>query len=158
MGMLMENDSAESDRLLERARAGDAAPLEEIFTHYRGRFRLSLRTASPLRLIAAGRVGAASLDSLDGYTHLAAVLLGTGRQATVAARVFGKALESEETPEKLQAIRQAAVHDDAVFLELSKVRPRDAERWTARGRHLAETGKQKEAEEAFAQAAKLKPN
>ncbi len=123
-----------------------------------GRFRLSLLTAPPLRLAAAGRLGDASLDSFGGYARLAAVLAATGHRATVAARMFDKALESEETAEKLQAVRQAAVHDDAVFLELSKIRPRDAELWTARGRHLPGGGKKQEADEAFAQAAKLKPN
>ncbi len=122
-----------------------------------GRFRLSLLPAPPLRLAAAGRLGAPSLDSFGGYARLAVILSATGRHATAAARVFVQGLASEETPEKLQAVRQAAVHDDAVFLELSKIRPRDAELWTARGRHLAETGKHKEADEAFAQAAKLKP-
>jgi Flp pilus assembly protein TadD len=42
-----------------------------------------------------------------------------------------------------------------VFAELIKLRHRDAELWTARGQRLAEIGKQKEAVEAFAQAARL---
>jgi tetratricopeptide (TPR) repeat protein len=120
-----------------------------------GRFRLSLLTARPVRLTAAARLGATSLDSFGGHARLAAVLAATGRHRVVAARVFVKALEAEKTPEKLQAVRRAAVHDTAVFAELIKLRPKDADLWTARGRHLKAEGKKKEAEEAFARAAKL---
>jgi Flp pilus assembly protein TadD len=42
-----------------------------------------------------------------------------------------------------------------VFAELIKLRPSDAELWTARGQHLKAAGKKNEAEEAFARAAKL---
>jgi Flp pilus assembly protein TadD len=58
----------------------------------------------------------------------------------------------------LQAVRKAAAHDDPVFAELIKLRPGDAELWSARGRRLAETGKEKEATEAFARAARLAGN
>jgi Flp pilus assembly protein TadD len=57
----------------------------------------------------------------------------------------------------VQAVRKAAVHDAAVFPELIRLRPKDAELWTARGQHLKAAGKKKEAEEAFARAAKLTP-
>jgi serine/threonine protein kinase/Tfp pilus assembly protein PilF len=123
-----------------------------------GRFRLSLLKAIPVRLAAAGRLGASSLNSFDGYARLSAVLAATGRHPAAAARVFVKALETEKTPEKLRAVRKAAVHDAVVFAELIKLRPKDAELWTARGRQLQAAGKKKEAEEAFAKAAKLTRN
>jgi serine/threonine protein kinase/Flp pilus assembly protein TadD len=125
--------------------------------HSLGRFRLSLLTARPVRLAAAARLGASSLDSFGGYAQLGAVLAATGRNPVVPARVFVQALEAEKTPEKLQAVRKAATHDAAVFAELIRLRPKDAELWTARGRHLQAAGKQEEADKAFAQAARLKP-
>jgi tetratricopeptide (TPR) repeat protein len=123
--------------------------------HVLGRFRLSLLSAAPVRLTAADRLGAASLNSFGGFARLAAVLAAGGGHAEPAARMFDRALQSEKTPEKLLAVRKAAVHDTAVFDELIKLHPKDAELWTARGRHLQVAGKKKEAEEAFAQAAKL---
>jgi tetratricopeptide (TPR) repeat protein len=134
--------------------------------HVLGRFRLSLLTTPPVRLTAASRLGAkrgemeyarlvAFLDSFSGYARLAAVLAATGRHSTASARMFVKALQTEKTLEKLQAVRKAAAHDAAVFAELIKLRPKDADLWTARGRHLKAAGKKKEAEEAFARAAKL---
>jgi serine/threonine-protein kinase len=125
--------------------------------HGLGRFRLSLLTARPIRMAMAGWLGATSLDSFGGYGRLSAVLAAGGGHSELAARMFVKALEAEKTPETLRAIHKAAVHDAAVFAELIKLRPKDAELWTARGTCLAEIGKQKEADEAFAQAEKLKP-
>jgi serine/threonine-protein kinase len=125
-------------------------------SHTLGRFRLAQLTAPPVRLGAAARLGATNLDFFWGHTRLAAILAATGRHPVAAARAFVQALQSEQTSAKLLAIRKAAAHDAAVFAELIKLRPRDAELWTTRGRRLAEIGKQKEADEAFAQAAKLK--
>ena len=122
--------------------------------HTLGRFRLSLLSATTVHLAAADRLGATNLDSFGEYARLSAVLAAGGGHSELAARMFVKALQSEKTPEKLLAVRKAAVHDAAVFAELVKLRPKDADLWTARGRHLAETGRKKEADAAFAQATK----
>jgi WD40 repeat protein/tetratricopeptide (TPR) repeat protein len=71
-----------------------------------------------------------------------------------AAADFAKALEIEKTPANLQAARKTAVRDAAVFAELVRLRPKDADLWTARGQYLQAAGKKKEAAEAFAEAAK----
>jgi hypothetical protein len=117
--------------------------------HALGHFQLSLLKGLPGHLRPVDRLVARHLDTVGGYARLAAVLAATSRPPAVVARVFAQALEGEK------AVRKAAVHDAAVFAELVKLRPKDAELWTARGRHLQAEGKQKEAEAAFARAAKL---
>jgi len=73
MGTLMENNSAESVRLLELARAGDAAALDEIFTRYRGRLRRMVDLRLDRRL--QGRVDASDVIQ-DGFVDAVAKLPG----------------------------------------------------------------------------------
>jgi RNA polymerase sigma-70 factor (ECF subfamily) len=52
MGALMDNNSADTVRLIERARAGDAQALSEIFTRHRGRLRRMVEMRLDWRLQA----------------------------------------------------------------------------------------------------------
>jgi RNA polymerase sigma-70 factor (ECF subfamily) len=52
MGTLMDSESAATDRLLERARAGDQAALNELFAQYRGRLRRMVELRLDRRLQA----------------------------------------------------------------------------------------------------------
>src|SRR5579871_516357 len=52
MGALMDNNSAETTRLLEQARAGDQAALNELFTQHRARLRRMVELRLDRRLQA----------------------------------------------------------------------------------------------------------
>jgi len=73
MGTLMENNSAETVRLLELARAGDAAALDAIFTRYRARLRRMVDLRLDRRL--QGRVDASDVIQ-DGFVDAVAKLPG----------------------------------------------------------------------------------
>ncbi len=73
MGLLMDNNSAESVRLLELARAGDAAALDAIFTRYRARLRRMVDLRLDRRL--QGRVDASDVIQ-DGFVDAVAKLPG----------------------------------------------------------------------------------
>lgn len=88
---------------------------------------------------------------------LAAVQARAGRLAE-AADLFGRAIEVADSPVTAWPVYRYAMTLDAVFSELSKLRPDDLELWLARGRYLVEQGRNPEADEAFANAAKLTPN
>jgi RNA polymerase sigma-70 factor (ECF subfamily) len=76
MSTLMENNSADSVRLIERARAGDPDALNEIFARHRARLRrmVDMRLDQRLqsRLDASDVIQEAYLDvmtRLDTYLH-----------------------------------------------------------------------------------------
>jgi RNA polymerase sigma-70 factor (ECF subfamily) len=71
MGSLMENNSAETVRLLERARAGEREALNEIFTRHRERLRRMVDMRLDRRLQA--RVDASDVIQ-DGYADAMARL------------------------------------------------------------------------------------
>jgi RNA polymerase sigma-70 factor (ECF subfamily) len=52
MGLLMDNDSTDTQGLIERARAGDRQALNDIFTRYRGRLRRMVEVRLDWRLQA----------------------------------------------------------------------------------------------------------
>jgi RNA polymerase sigma-70 factor, ECF subfamily len=69
----VNNNSAESVRLLELARAGDGTALDEIFTRYRGRLRRMVDLRLDRRL--QGRVDASDVIQ-DGFVDAVAKLPG----------------------------------------------------------------------------------
>jgi RNA polymerase sigma-70 factor (ECF subfamily) len=71
MGSLMENNSAESVRLIELARAGDAAAVGELFTRHRDRLRRMVDLRLDRRL--QGRVDASDVVQ-DGFVDAIAKL------------------------------------------------------------------------------------
>jgi RNA polymerase sigma-70 factor (ECF subfamily) len=71
MGTLMENNSAESVRLIELARAGDSAALNALFTRHRGRLRRMVDLRLDRRL--QGRVDASDVVQ-DGFVDAVAKL------------------------------------------------------------------------------------
>jgi RNA polymerase sigma-70 factor (ECF subfamily) len=71
MGTLTENNSAESVRLIERARAGDAAALGELFARHRDRLRRMVDLRLDRRL--QGRVDASDVIQ-DGFADAVAKL------------------------------------------------------------------------------------
>jgi RNA polymerase sigma-70 factor (ECF subfamily) len=72
MGTLMENNSAESVRLIELARAGNSAAVGELFTRYRDRLRRMVDLRLDRRL--QGRVDASDVVQ-DGFVDAIAKLL-----------------------------------------------------------------------------------
>src|SRR5262245_28195347 len=71
MGMLMENNSAESVQLIDLARAGDAAARNELFVRHRDRLRRMVDLRLDRRL--AGRVDASDVVQ-DGFVDAVARL------------------------------------------------------------------------------------
>jgi RNA polymerase sigma-70 factor, ECF subfamily len=68
MGMLMTNNSAETDRLLDRARAGDRAALNELLARHRSRLRRMVDLRLDRRLQA--RIDASDVIQ-DAYVEVA---------------------------------------------------------------------------------------
>src|SRR6266478_7398152 len=68
MGTLMDNNSADTARLLERARAGDQAALNEIFAQHRDRLRRMVEMRLDRRLQA--RIDASDVLQ-DAYLEVA---------------------------------------------------------------------------------------
>jgi RNA polymerase sigma-70 factor (ECF subfamily) len=68
MGTLMENNSAETILLIERARAGDPQALDEIFTRHRERLRRMVEVRLDRRL--QGRIDASDVIQ-DAYVEVA---------------------------------------------------------------------------------------
>ena len=87
MGILMDNNSAETARLLEQARAGDHTALNEVFARHRARLRFTHRVSCDSMPKRVGERSPAL--TLDRVNRLRSVVTSRVDVLVIQLRLFG---------------------------------------------------------------------